>query len=278
MIKPLLAVDFNNNKGDVTQYVGWYMSEKLDGVRCLFRENTLYSRTGHIIQAPEWFVRAISSAVQGTGIIMLDGELYTRRNDFQKLCSIVRKKHPVDDEWRTITYMIFDIPLESDMVFHDRYLKMRTVFDNQQSQYLKLVEQKVISCVNDISYYLDDITTNQGEGIMLRDPASYYEQKRSKTLVKYKKFMDDDAIIIGVESGKGKYAKAIGKFKVQWVNQPHIQFHIGTGMDDILRETVDHNSLLGKIIKVKYYSVTDSGIPRFPVFIGFREDEVDTVS
>jgi DNA ligase-1 len=202
--------------------------------------------------------------------MMLDGELYTRRNDFQKLCSIVRKKKPIDDEWRTITYMIFDIPLESDLVFHDRYLKMRALFDNQQ--YLKVVEQKIISSVNHISHYLENITTDQGEGIMLRDPASYYEQRRSKTLVKYKKFMDDDAIIVGVEYGKGKYTKAIGKFKVQWLNQPHIEFHIGTGMDDILRETIDHNSLLGKIIKVKYYSVTDNGIPRFPVFMGFREE------
>lgn len=263
--KPLLAHNFDN-KND---HVGWFMSEKLDGIRCIFYNNHLYSRTAHTIHAPAWFIENISKSLEGSSVKMLDGELYTKRNDFQCICSIVKKDVPIDEEWKDIKYMIFDLPLEATLVFLDRYNKMTCIFQNNNN--IQVVTHHLVREVADIDRYLDEITSEDGEGIMLRDPNSYYEQKRSKSLIKYKKFYDDDAIITAVELGKGKYEKAIGKFKVKWLNQPHIEFHVGTGLDDILRNIKDTESLIGKIVKIKYYSVTRSGKPRFPVFIGFRE-------
>lgn len=37
----------------------------------------------------------------------------------------------------------------------------------------------------------------KGEGLMLRNPYSYYENKRTKNLLKVKKFFDAEAEIIG---------------------------------------------------------------------------------
>lgn len=254
------------NYDDDANYDGWLISEKLDGVRCIFYMNKLKSRTGHTIHAPTWFIRDISDLLSGTGITMLDGELYTKRNDFQRICSIVKKETPDDKEWRDIRYMVFDTPLEN-IVFRERYSR----FAGFSSDYVEIVKQYSISDMSSIRRYLDEISTNGGEGVMLRDPSSYYEQKRSKTLVKCKKFMDDDALILSVVPGKGKYSDAIGGFKVGWVTRPHIQFNVGTGLNDIIRHTKDKESFVGKIVKIKYYTTTDSGKPRFPVFIGFRE-------
>lgn len=264
--KPLLAQNFDNKNN----HIGWFMSEKLDGIRCIFYNNHLYSRTAHTIHAPTWFIENISKSLEGTGVTMLDGELYTKRNDFQCICSIVKKDIPIDEEWKDIKYMVFDIPLENDLVFRDRYNKMMSILNNNNLR-VQIVIHNIISDISDIDKYLDEITNVDGEGIMLRDPNSYYEQKRSKSLIKYKKFSDDDAIITAVELGKGKYVKDIGKFKVKWLNEPHIEFYVGTGLDDNIRKIKDKESLIGKVVKIKYYSVTGSGKPRFPVFIGFRE-------
>lgn len=83
---------------------GWLMSEKLDGVRCYWSGTKLYTRTGKAINAPkEWRSRLPKMA--------LDGELWSGRDDFQNIVSIVRHKVPDADDWKQIKFMIFDAPL-----------------------------------------------------------------------------------------------------------------------------------------------------------------------
>jgi DNA ligase-1 len=44
---------------------------------------------------------------------------------------------------------------------------------------------------------MDKVLKLKGEGLMLKDPESFYEKKRSKKLLKVKKFDDAEAIVIG---------------------------------------------------------------------------------
>ena len=43
--------------------------------------------------------------------IALDGELWTNRDDFQKIVSIVRRQDKDSEEWKKIKFMVFDAPL-----------------------------------------------------------------------------------------------------------------------------------------------------------------------
>ena len=80
------------------------MSEKMDGIRCYWSGTKLYTRTGKNIFAPkEW--------IKNLPLMAIDGELWTSRDDFQKIVSTVRKKTPVETEWKNIKFMIFDAPL-----------------------------------------------------------------------------------------------------------------------------------------------------------------------
>jgi DNA ligase-1 len=54
----------------------------------------------------------------------LDGELWSGRDDFQKIVSIVRKKTPDEADWKTIKFMIFDAPLLKD-TFEDRLITIK---------------------------------------------------------------------------------------------------------------------------------------------------------
>ena len=49
---------------------------------------------------------------------------------------------------------------------------------------------------------------------MLRDPKSYYEGKRSSTLLKVKVFNDDECTIVDYENGTGRCAGMVGAFVV----------------------------------------------------------------
>jgi DNA ligase-1 len=63
---------------------------------------------------------------------------------------------------------------------------------------------------------------------MLRDPASFYERKRSKTLLKVKSYNDDEAVVIGYEDGSGKIDGSVGALKVK--TKDGMQFFVGSGL------------------------------------------------
>ena len=94
---------------------GWVMSEKLDGIRAYWNGKNLISRGGKIIHAPQWFTKNYPS-------FEIDGELWTKRGDFENISSIVRDKIP-SDKWKTIKHYIFEVPNAEGGLF-DRLLKV----------------------------------------------------------------------------------------------------------------------------------------------------------
>lgn len=100
-INVMLAHNYDPEQDNVT---GWLMSEKLDGVRCYWNGTNMYTRNGNPFYAPdEWKAKLPKMA--------LDGELWTGRDDFQKIVSIVRKQDKNSESWAKIKFMIFDAPL-----------------------------------------------------------------------------------------------------------------------------------------------------------------------
>ena len=81
--QPMLA-----EKYDGTQNIeNWLMSEKLDGIRCIWDGQRLYSRNGKLFHPPKWFKEGFPSD------IVLDGELFLNRKDFSRTSSIVMKQY-----------------------------------------------------------------------------------------------------------------------------------------------------------------------------------------
>jgi DNA ligase-1 len=49
----------------------------------------------------------------------MDGELWIGRGKFEKTSGILRKKVPIDEEWKDVKFMVFDVP-RVDAPFTDR--------------------------------------------------------------------------------------------------------------------------------------------------------------
>src|SRR5207253_10200568 len=94
----LLAHSWEND----TDLTGWWMSEKLDGVRAYWNGERFLSRQGNPFYAPNWFVAGLPK-------IPLDGELWIGRNTFQRTVSIVRRQNG-GEHWRQVRYVLFDAP------------------------------------------------------------------------------------------------------------------------------------------------------------------------
>lgn len=75
---------------------GWWMSEKLDGVRADWDGKQFISRLGNVFVAPDWFKEGLPETP-------LDGELWVARKEFQRTVSIVRRMDQRRSGRRSVT-------------------------------------------------------------------------------------------------------------------------------------------------------------------------------
>jgi DNA ligase-1 len=111
----------------------------------------------------------------------------------------------------------------------------------------------------------DQIVNSGGEGLMLHHGAALYVNGRSSQLLKLKKFSDAEAEVIAYKAGKGKYSGFVGSLKLR--RDDGREFYVGSGLSDKLRS---NPPAIGSIITYRYQGFTDSGLPRFPVYIRQR--------
>lgn len=244
-IKVLLAKAWMGQ--DVT---GWWMSEKLDGVRAWWDGKHFWTRNGNDIFAPKWFI-------DGFPKITMDGELFAGRGKFNQTLSTVRKLIPVDKQWKGLTFQVFDLP-ESGGGFEARIDKMKAI---AKHRYIKTLRQTKVKDNQWLNKQLQKVTGKGGEGLMVRMPGSKYEKKRSGTLLKIKIFHDSEAKVIDHQEGTGKYVGMMGALIVK--NDKGVTFRVGTGFTDKERANPPP---IGSEITYKFQELTPKGIPRFPSY------------
>ncbi|MCF6244301.1 MAG: DNA ligase [Sulfurovum sp.] len=228
---------------------GWVMSEKLDGIRAYWDGKRLVSREGKSIYAPAWFTK-------GYPAFALDGELWTKRGDFENISSIVRDKVP-SKAWETVKYYIFEVP-HAEGRLQTRLEKVKPFLTNT----LELLKQIPVKNKRYLDEYLKEIEKKNGEGVVVRDPKAHYINKRTSKALKVKTFHDAECKVLGYTKGKGKYKDAIGAIKCQLPSG--IEFKIGTGLSHKERHTPPN---IGETVTFSYHTFTKYGKPRFPVFL-----------
>lgn len=235
----------------------YYVSEKLDGIRAYWNGNKLISKQGNTFTAPAWFTQSFPP-------IALDGELWIKRNSFEKVSGIVRTQDKNNEQWHQVTFMIFDMP-QSKAPFKQRVKLMKNIVKSTSSDYLKMIAQFKINTNKKLFSLLDNVVSNKGEGLMLHHQDALYQVKRSKDLMKLKKFNDAEAIVIAHTPGKGKYKGQLGAILVQ--TKEGITFKIGSGFSDKERQNPPP---IGSTITYRYTGKTKNNIPRFASFMRVR--------
>lgn len=239
---------------------GYWVSEKLDGVRAYWTGEKFLSRGGHEYRAPDWFSKKFPAHP-------LDGELWMGRGRFAELSGVVRQVVPDEDDWRRIRFMVFDLP-DQEATFDQRLARLRVLIEKVGSPYMALVDQQRASTHENLMQRLDEVVDAGGEGLMLRLGASGYRTGRSNDLLKVKQYQDAEAVVVQHLPGKGKYEGLMGSLLVELDNGR--QFRIGSGFSDSERASPPEP---GTVITFKYYGRTATGLPRFASFLRIRNDE-----
>ncbi len=289
---PLLLAHRWENDRDLT---GWWMSEKLDGVRAYWDGKTFLSRLGNRFIAPDWFTAGLPGEP-------LDGELWVGRKQFQKAVGIVRRQD-AGPQWQDVRFLVFDAP-QHDGEFERRLEYLGDLFGGGLSvpskggernvspkgskrnvspkgsewNYAELVRQEACSGIDHMRRELARVEERGGEGLMLREPGSLYEQGRSMTLLKVKTFFDAEARVVSHSPGRGRHKGRLGALEVVTLRPPGggqtqhagVSFSIGTGFSDAQRGDPPP---AGSIVTYRYQELTDAGVPRFPSFIGVSSED-----
>ena len=239
---------------------GYWVSEKLDGVRAYWDGQQLLSRGGNIIAAPDWFLRDFPAQP-------LDGELWMGRGRFAQVSAAVRRLQPKAQEWRQIRFMVFDLPA-SGVPFSERVKRMRELVGKTSSYHLALVEQRPATDHGALLARLDRVLAVGGEGLMLHHGESIYTAGRTATLLKVKTSQDAEATVVDYSEGKGKYQGQVGALVVETGDGR--RFKLGSGLSD--NDRADPPPV-GSTVTYKFFGLTANGLPRFASFLRIRNDQ-----
>ncbi|UTV30228.1 DNA ligase [Photobacterium atrarenae] len=247
-----------SNTGLTDPIDAYFVSEKLDGIRAHWTGTQLVTRTGNPIHAPEWFLAAFPEG------IALDGELWAGRDQFQRVTTTVLDQQPNPEQWQHIQFMAFDLP-SSDEPFQQRLNLLTQHIKRIQQPFIQLVPQQRYASLAELESALDQLTADQGEGLILQHRHNRYQPGRASQLLKLKHYQDAEAVVIGYEEGKGKYHGQMGSV---WVlTADNQKFKIGSGFSDNERLNPPP---LGSTIQFRYSGYTSSGLPRFARYIRQR--------
>lgn len=247
----ILLAEVYRDQIDVTRYL---VSEKLDGVRAIWDGERLRFRSGRDIKAPAWFIAGLPKTP-------LDGELWLGRGRFEALSGIVRREQPDDAEWRSVRYMIFELP-GAQGSFRERAAAISQLVRQANVPWLREIEQFDVVDRASLQKRLKSVVQGGGEGLMLHRADAAYETGRSDTLLKLKPWNDAEAVVIGHLPGKGKYAGMLGALRVRSADGR--EFSLGTGFSDEQRR---NPPAIGSEVTYRYRDLTIRGLPRFASFM-----------
>ena len=270
---PMLANELNDK---LVKYP-CYVQPKLDGIRCLIyvKDGQVYyqSRNHSLFQPfPQltFDISLILSRNPGIDNLILDGELYSHELTFQQITSIVRKKeHP---HLGKIEYHLYDLYIPNK-TYEERYQIIQQLTGYTNSIFRKRmvipVQTYLVNNRQEIEEKHTVFVNDSYEGLMVRMPYGLYRQQiRSKELLKYKHFKDDEFKVTGVHEGNG------GTAVFECITKEGRTF--GVNMKCTKEEKQNYLTHFkdydGKLLTVRYQELTDDGVPRFPVGIEFRLD------
>lgn len=266
------------------------ISQKLNGTRCSFIGNKCMTRQGKEYIGLQHIIDDLVAL--GYEDSFIDGELRYKNEEglsdsesFQKGTGIAMSK---DKEKTQLKLIIFDIlPLNEFWAgkSNDTYSKRRKALNllDLQIQDMGCKNVEVVRQLyagtdhSEIWRWLDIAEENDWEGIMLNLDTPY-ECKRTKNLIKVKKFFSCDIRCIGVEEGSGRNKGTLGALVCDYKG---FEVRVGSGFSDVDRKHFWGNpeNVVGHIVSVKYKEETsnkDGGVSiQFPVFetVRFDKDE-----
>ena len=278
---------------------GWYVSRKLDGVRCICivdgdSNARFYSRAGNEFTTLGKIAEVIKKS--GAKNVVLDGEVcildLNGDEDFQSVIKEIKRKNHTIDFPRLIAFDI--LTLENFMngtsrnLLNQRYLALDALIDlNQKSfgNYISMIYPQRVEDLEDLEEHIQKAAKFGWEGLMLRKDTKYVG-KRSADLLKIKSFKDAEYVVVDVENSISRViveGKEVEEEMLKNIIIEHkgCRVQVGSGFSQEQRRLYYKHpeQIIGRTVTVQYFEETqnqDGGYSlRFPVIKAIYETNRD---
>lgn len=273
-----------------------FISQKLNGTRCIYWKGDLWTRSGKKYTGCQHIINDIKRLCKedfciDPNEVVFDGELVLKScglsdsEAFQKGTGIANSKNETKEE---LEYVIFDTMSSLDFenkTSSRKYGSRRAFLETLPETFnrLGLTNIRIVPFFyrgynhEKIWEYLDYAEANDMEGVIV-NLDDYYQFKRTKSLLKCKKFFDIDLRCIRIEQGeKGKYKNTLGAIVCRYKDG---EVKVGSGFTEEQRNDYFNNpgKIINEIVTVKYKEATKnkdgSESLQFPVFVCVRQDKL----
>jgi DNA ligase-1 len=267
-------IDFTKEK--------WYSSRKLDGVRVLSiikdGDVQFFSRKGKEFFTLEKVKEAILNCKQLNNIakkvggLVLDGEMCivdeNGDENFTSMIKLIRRK---DFTVEKPKYKIFDILTLSDF---DKETESRTLSERIKilNEYKtrkefdgKILDPVQFTLIKDENHFAElqnEASEGGWEGLIIRKDVPY-EGKRTKEMLKVKKFFDAEYKVVNAVMGPIRYikdGKEIEEVMLSAITIKHKSYDVSVGSGftmDFRKECFkDPSKIIGKTVTVCYFEET----------------------
>jgi DNA ligase-1 len=277
---PMLAAKWSDQK-DQDQILARsvVVQPKLDGVRCIAKADGLWSRNGKPILGAPHIIDALADFFEERPDAILDGELYNHdfKDDFDSIISCIKKQKPSPKDLalskEVVQYHVYDMPLiqredgsvdiESSTIARCKTIEQ--IVDSLRHSSIHLVESIICNSREEIDEAYGRWLEDGYEGQMVRTAFSFYQNRRTRDLLKRKEFIDEEFIVERIEEGKGNWAGAakrvIGRLKDGRTFGAGMRGTYAAGAQKLK----DAELYVGGTATIRYQNLTPDGIPRFGV-------------
>ena len=237
----------------------------------------------------------IKEAIEATNIIntVFDGEVCLMdeegNEDFQGVMKQLRRK---DHQIENPVFVVFDMIHKPDFdsnkgneILSERLHTLRSWYNGStvNMEIIRRLDQFQVIDGRHFDKWSQIASDNKWEGFMLRKDVGY-EGKRSKNLLKVKKFYDAEYKVVMSDLGKMSVVRD-GKEKQEtmlaqvWIEHKNHLVKVGSGFSQEQRIKYTTEDIVGKTITVQYFEETTNdkgGISlRFPTVKHIYEKERD---
>lgn len=276
--KPMLAKNCEDLGANVLEKE-WYVSRKLDGVRCL-----IYYKNGELHSASRGggtYDNAIKHILEDSDLLkifsqkqdlILDGELYHHGSDWplQRISGLARQQE-WKDECDELEYWIYDyIGTEPFKERFEYLMSLKEIFSSNLK--IKICDHYKLSGKLTIKKWHDKFVSEGFEGLCARNPDKEYGiGKRSGTyLIKMKEFQTDEFEIVGVRKGMRDEDMC---FVLKTVLGKEFAAKPACDTSTRIYYLQHQEEFIGKMATCKFFYYSQDRVPTLPVFEHIRPDD-----
>lgn len=174
--------------------------------------------------------------------------------------AVERARRICNEKPGEVRFMIFDVlKIRGNIMVEQSYVQRRRVLLNMVSEEVLPYGVRVTPSSERIQIMYDNVVTDGGEGIMVKDPNAPYVPKRSARWMKIKHIEISEGIIVASTPGDGKNKGLVGSVVVRGEESGKpFQGCFGSMTDVFRREITGEYGIIkkewiGRRVRVKYY-------------------------